>query len=104
VAGGEQLSLRSGPNAAEQRDDRGHPTTPTGPGRTSAGRMFAPRQSYSYADWLDERDARRPAPPQQRVRLVTASGKTVGRTGASNAEHMSATWNPRYGPLTVLPL
>jgi hypothetical protein len=56
------------------------------------------------ADCLDERDARRPSPPPDPpVRLVTESGKTVGRTSASNAERMAAALEPHHGPLTVVP-
>jgi hypothetical protein len=58
---------------------------------------------FSYSDWLDERDAGLPAPPDPRVRLVSASGKTVGRTSESNAERMASALEPRHGPLSVLP-
>jgi len=34
---------------------------------------------------------------------VTESGRTVGRTSASNAERMAAALEPRHGPLTVVP-
>jgi transposase len=71
--------------------------------RASGGRIPRPARAQSYADWLDERDARPPAPPDPLVRLVTESGKTVGRTSASNAERMAAALQPRYGPLTVVP-
>ena len=72
--------------------------------RPSPGARIPRRERpLSYADWLDERDARVPAPPDPRVRLVTASGKTVGRTSESNAERMASALGPRHGPLTVLP-
>jgi hypothetical protein len=57
----------------------------------------------SYADWLDERDARLPAPPDPRVQLMTDSGKTIASTRESNAERMSAALEPLYGPLTTVP-
>jgi hypothetical protein len=66
------------------------------------GRSPRRERPLSYAGWLDERDARLPAPPDRRVRLVSASGKTVRRTSESNAERMTAALEPRYGPLTVV--
>jgi hypothetical protein len=107
AARSEQARPLGAPEAAArsvQRDDGGPAAAVTVRGRRADGRMLRREREFSYTDWLDERDARRLAPPEQRVRLVTASGKTVGRTGASNAEHMSATLEPRYGPLTVLPV
>jgi hypothetical protein len=62
------------------------------------GRILRLARTHAYADWLDERDARLPAPTEQRVLLVTGSGKTVGRTAASNAERMAAALAPGYGP------
>ena len=69
----------------------------------ASGRDLRPARSQSYADWLDERDARFPAPPDRRVRLVTESGETIASTSESNAERMSAALEPHYGPLTVIP-
>ncbi|HEY8775406.1 MAG TPA: hypothetical protein VIM33_02875 [Gaiellaceae bacterium] len=53
--------------------------------------------------WLDERDRRLRAAPEQRVQLVTESGETIASTSESNAERMSAALEPHYGPLTVIP-
>ncbi len=71
--------------------------------RASGGRDLRPARSQSYADWLDERDARFPAPPDRRVRLVTESGETIASTVESNAGRMAAALEPRHGPLTVVP-
>jgi hypothetical protein len=60
------------------------------------------RLNFPYADWLDERDARVPAPPDPRVQLVTKSGKIVGSTNESNLERMRAAL-AIYGPLTAVP-
>jgi hypothetical protein len=76
--------LGSRPQAREQRLD---PSFPPGP----------------YEAWLDERDARVPAPPDPRVRLVTESGSTVGSTRESNAERMASALEPCCGPLSVVP-
>jgi hypothetical protein len=46
---------------------------------------------------------RRPAPREQRVRLVNASGSTIGHTSASNAERMRTTLEAQHGLLSVLP-
>ncbi len=58
--------------------------------RTQIAAQGPDRRTGSYLDWLDERDARVPAPPDPPVRLVTGSGKKIGRTGESNAERMAA--------------
>ena len=70
---------------------------PIGYSRSRVGR------GGDYGAWLDERDARVPLPPDRRVRLVTESGQTIGRTSESNAERMRAALEPRHGPLTVVP-
>jgi hypothetical protein len=40
---------------------------------------------------------------EQRVRLVNASGSTIGHTSASNAERMRTTLEAQHGLLSVLP-
>jgi hypothetical protein len=65
--------------------------------------LFRRLNASPYADWLDDRDARLPAPPDPRVHLVTESGKIVGRTSESNLERMSAALEPHHGPLTAVP-
>ncbi len=65
--------------------------------------LFRRLNASPHEHWLDERDARVPAPPDPPVRLVNASGKTVGRTSASNAGRMAAALEPRHGPLRVVP-
>jgi hypothetical protein len=71
-------------------------------GRTSSARI-RPFRPGSHEHWLDERDARVPASPDPRVRLVTESGKSVGSTGESNAARMAAALERRLGPLSVVP-
>jgi hypothetical protein len=58
--------------------------------------LFRRLNASPHEHWLDERDARVPAPPDPRVQLVTKSGKIVGSTSESNLERMSA------GPRTPL--
>ena len=70
-------------------------------GRASGARIRCFRPD-SYEAWLDEHDARVPAPPDPRVRLVTERGRTVGSTCESNAERMASALKPRHGPLTVI--
>ena len=82
---------------------KGAGPSPSSAKRARGGRILRPARVQSYADWLEERDARPPAPPDLPVRLVTESGRTVGRTSASNAERMAAALEPRHGPLTVVP-
>ncbi|HEY8844189.1 MAG TPA: hypothetical protein VIM23_09835 [Gaiellaceae bacterium] len=77
--------------------------SPAGRRGRGDGRILPLPRTHSHADWLDERDARLPAPPDQRVQLVSENGQTVGSTAASNAERMAAALTPRYGPLTVVP-
>jgi hypothetical protein len=79
------------------------PSAPAARWRATGGRILRLDRSWSYADWLDERDARVPAPPDPPVRLVSESGKTIGGTCESNAERMAAALEPRQGPLTVVP-
>jgi hypothetical protein len=86
----------------QARRRRAASPSPSSARRASGGRIPRLARVQSYADWLDERDARLPAPPDPPVRLVTESGKTVGRTSASNAERMAAALEPRHGPLTVV--
>ena len=86
----------------QARRRRAASPSPSSARRASGGRIPRPARAQSYADSLDERDARLPAPPDPPVRLVTESGKTVGRTSASNAERMAAALEPHYGPLTVV--
>ena len=92
----------SNPSSTRGRAKAAGPS-PSSAKRASGGRILRPARVQSYADWLEERDARPPAPPDRRVRLVTESGRTVGRTSASNAERMAAALEPRHGPLTVVP-
>nr|MBA3374559.1 hypothetical protein [Actinomycetota bacterium] len=91
----------SNPSSTRGRAKAAGPS-PSSAKRASGGQILRPRVQ-SYADWLEERDARPPAPPDLPVRLVTESGRTVGRTSASNAERMAAALEPRHGPLTVVP-
>jgi hypothetical protein len=86
----------------QARGRRAANPSPSSARRASGGRILRPARVRSYADWLDERDARLPARPDPPVRLVTESGKIVGRTSASNAERMAAALEPRCGPLTVV--
>jgi len=65
--------------------------------------LFRRLNASPYADWLDERDARVPAPPDPRVQLVTESGKIVGSTSESNLERMRVALEPHHGPLTAVP-
>jgi hypothetical protein len=65
--------------------------------------LFRRLNASPYEAWLDERDARVPAPPDPRVHLVTESGKIAGSTSKSNLERMRATLEPRCGPLTAVP-
>jgi hypothetical protein len=97
-----RTSAIASPSSHREPDDAGRPASATGPWRTSDGRRvrFHPD---SYEAWLDEHDARVPAPPDPRVRLVTESGRTVGSTCESNAERMAAVLAPRHGPLRVVP-
>ena len=92
----------SNPSSTRGRAKAAGPS-PSSAKRASGGQILRPARVQSYADWLEERDARPPAPPDLPVRLVTESGKTVGRTSASNAERMAAALEPRHGPLTVVP-
>ncbi len=65
--------------------------------------LFRRLNASSYADWLDERDARVRAPPDPPVHLVTESGKIAGSTNESNLERMRAALEPHHGPLTAVP-
>jgi hypothetical protein len=69
--------------------------------RALEARRYLDRNDFDLA--LVDDDARVPAPPDTPVRLVNESGKTVGKTSASNAERMAAALEPRNGPLKILP-
>ena len=103
----EQKTEREGQRRAEQqkvaegRSAVGRP--PAGASRPQTPASKGLRTRGDYGAWLDERDARVPLPPDRRVRLVTESGQTIGRTSESNAERMRAALEPRHGPLTVVP-
>jgi transposase len=79
------------------------PSATAAPRRASGGRILRPARPQSYAGPVGEGDARVPAPPDRRVRLVTESGKTIASTAESNAERMAAALEPRHGPLTIVP-
>ena len=79
------------------------PASRAGRRRASGGRILRLDRPSSYADWLDERDARLSAAPDPHVQLMTDSGKTIASTRESNAERMSAALEPRFGPLTTVP-
>jgi len=81
----------------------GLPAAQTERGRAAGGRVQHPGRSSADSAWLDERDAQLPAQPDPRVRLVTASGKTIASTNESNAERAAAALEPRHGPLTIVP-
>jgi hypothetical protein len=85
--------------AAERMRPEAGPPSPAGPPSRALAEPPAPRA-----------ERRRPgggrilgASADRRVRLVTESGETVGRTRQSNLERMTAALEPRYGPLTVVP-
>jgi hypothetical protein len=67
------------------------------PARRAGGRS----ERFSYADWLDERDARA-APAPDRVELHDKHGRAVVRTFASRVAAKIALHEPVYGPLTVV--
>lgn len=80
------------PPTAARSPDRAHR-------RPAASRVD---DRFSYTDWLDERDARTPAPPDRRVHLIDATGKRVGSTYQSNAQKAIAALQPQHGPLTIV--
>jgi hypothetical protein len=95
-------ALASPSSPSEEPECTGRPASAAARRRASSAwiRRFHPD---SYEAWLDERDARVPAPPDPRVRLVTESGSTVGSTRESNAERMASALEPYCGPLSVVP-
>ena len=95
-------ALASPSSGSEEPECTGRPASAAARRRASRAwiRHFHPN---SYEAWLDERDARVPAPPDPRVRLVTESGSTVGSTRESNAERMATALEPCCGPLSVVP-
>ena len=88
---------------ARRRTAAPSPSSATAVGSRATGARIPSPRSQSYADWLDERDARVPAPPDPRVQLVTESGKIVGSTSESNLERMRVALEPHHGPLTAVP-
>jgi hypothetical protein len=86
----------------ERTPEQAPPPRPTRSAARSGARSPRSRPG-SYEHWLDEHDARLPGRPDPPIRLVTESGKTVGRTSASNAERMAAALEPTHGPLTIVP-
>jgi hypothetical protein len=87
---------------SEEPDCTGRPGLAAARRRTGSARIRR-LHADAYEAWLDERDARLPAPPDPRVRLVTESGRTVGSTSESNAERMASALEPRCGSLSVVP-
>ncbi len=81
--------------AAPKKEAKNQGAAPT---RRSLDRSWPVKLGGSFSH-----DARVPAPPDTPVRLVNESGKTVGRTSASNAVRMAAALEPRNGPLKILP-
>ena len=65
---------------SDEPDDAGLPASTAVRRRATGGLIVCLDRPWSYADWLDERDARHLVPPDRRVRLVTESGETIAST------------------------
>ncbi len=91
--------------ASPRRDEPEHAElpAPTALRRPASDAIVRLGRAGSHPDRRDERDAHVTANPEQRVRLVTESGKTIASTSESNAERLIAALEPHHGPLTVLP-
>jgi hypothetical protein len=91
------------PPAPRDEPEHAELPAPTALRRPASDAAVRLGRAGSHADRRDERDTRVTAKPEQRVRLVTESGKTTASTSESNAERMIAALEPHYGPLTVVP-